>query len=217
MYLTATKLSGAAPALCSAAGAGCAAALGSSYSELLGAPLSAFGAAAYAGVAALAVRGALAAPGADSAALPWASQPRWPLLAGATSLLSVSGYLMAVLAGPLGGQACPYCFLSAVLSASAFAATARGFTTQELRAAIAPGMGLAAAVVLAVAVPQARPARRQGQMPHPSNPLCLRPSAQAQAARGGDDVDIPFREPQARPSRSHFAPYLRRLTLACSR
>ena len=133
-YLTASKLSGTAPALCSAAGAGCAAALGSTYAQLLGAPLSAFGAAAYAGVGALALRGALAGPGADSPAAAWAQQPRWALLAGATTLLSVSGYLMAVLAGPLGGQACPYCLASAALSASAFAAAARGFTAAELRA-----------------------------------------------------------------------------------
>jgi uncharacterized membrane protein len=157
-YLTASKLSGAAPALCSAAGAGCAAALGSSYSELFGAPLSAFGAAAYLAVAALAVRGALAPQGSD--ALPASSAPRWHLLAGATVLASVSAYLMGVLVGPLGGQACPYCIASAALSAATLAAAARGFRADELRGAAAPGVALAAGVVLALALPQARCGRR---------------------------------------------------------
>jgi hypothetical protein len=191
-------------------------------------------------VAALALRGALSGAAADAA--PDASaQPRWALLGGATVLASVSAYLMGVLAGPLGGQACPYCIASAALSAGTLAAALRGFSGDELRRAAAPGVALAAAVVLAVGLPQARAQKRvcvcvwllraccvcvcvrmhfvhaHTQNPHAAFARVVACARQAQAsasAAAQADIDLPFREPEARAHRLHPPP-LARLRACC--
>ncbi len=153
VYLTAVKLSGAAPALCSSAGAGCGGVLSSTWATLFGLPLSALGAATYAAVAATALVGASARAAGTPESL---NSARVPLLAGATTLASVSGYLMFILATKLGGTACPYCLASAALSVGTLASAARGLSTDELKRLAAPGAALAAAVIVTVALPQAR-------------------------------------------------------------
>jgi len=169
-YLTAAKLGGEAPALCSAAGAACASVLSSPYAQLGGLPLSALGAGAYAATAAVALAGAAAREaGAAEEENGW----RLPLLACATALASVSAYLLATLAGPLAGAACPYCLLSAGLSAGTLAASARGLGLRRA-ARLAPALAaVAAAAALAVALPQSR-------------------------AAAGAAVELPFAEPALR-------------------
>lgn len=177
-YLAASKLSGSAPALCSAAGAACTTVLSSPYGQLWGLPLSALGAAAYTATAAVAAAGAAQ----RAAGVPEASNSaRLPLLAAATSLVSISGYLMAVLATRLGGQACPYCMASAALSTATLASAFRQLPAAELRRLAAAGVALAAATVMVVALPQGR---------------------DAAAREAAASLEIPYREIEVRASAS---------------
>jgi len=181
VYLTVVKLSGAAPAFCASAGGGCGGVLSSSYAQLLGQPLTAFGAAAYLAVCATAASGALAdasgAPGALNGA-------RTPLLLGATALATVSTYLMTVLGTQLGGQLCPYCLASAALSAATLAAAVRGFSADELRSLGAPLTATAASVLLSIALPQTQAASQLAER---------------------EALDIPYAAPQARCTAPPFS------------
>jgi Vitamin K epoxide reductase family len=152
--------------------------LSSPYGQLWGLPLSALGAAAYAATAAVAAAGAAQ----RAAGVPEASNSaRLPLLAAATSLVSISGYLMAVLATRLGGQACPYCLASAALSTATLASAFRQLPAAELRRLAAAGVALAAATVMVVALPQGR---------------------DAAAREAAASLEIPYREIEVRASAS---------------
>ena len=158
VYLTAVKLSGAAPALCSSTGAGCGEVLSSPWATWLGLPLSALGAATYAAVAAAALYGETQ----RREGTPERVNPaRLAVLAGGATLASVSAYLLTVLATQLGGQPCPYCLTSAALSAGTLACAVRGLEAEERERLAGPAVALALAVVVSLGVPQSQAAARQ--------------------------------------------------------
>ena len=170
VYLTAVKLSGAAPSLCSSTGAGCGEVLSSPWATWLGVPLSSLGAAADAAVAVAAVYGETQRRDGTPESV---NPARLAVLAGATTLATVSAYLLTVLATQLGGQPCPYCLTSAALSAGTLACAVRGLDAAERERLTAPAVALAVAVLVSLAVPQSQTAARQ-------------------AAR--DALDLPFAE-----------------------
>ena len=135
-YLAVESLTGGSVA-CPLGGGGCADVLSSAYGSLFGLPLSVFGVAAYSGAVVLAA--AMSGSDAQERAL------KVPLLMLASGMAGVSAYLMAALALDLGVP-CPYCYASAALSAGLLAATASGFTRDELVGAGAAGVGGLAAV-----------------------------------------------------------------------
>jgi uncharacterized membrane protein len=123
--------------------------LNSGYAELFGAPLSAYGAAAYASVAALAFWGSgmqneLVAQGENRDRTLESSYARARVLLffGATGLAGVSSYLLFVLAVKLGGVECVYCLTSAALSLTLFGVGFAGLSSKE------SGKALPAAIAL---------------------------------------------------------------------
>jgi uncharacterized membrane protein len=152
-YLTATKLAGVA-AVCPVGG-GCAGVLDSDAALLFGTvPLSAAGAAAYAGVLAVAAAGRAAAARGDGAA---EYRAREGVLAGAALLAAASAYLVRVLVVDFPGELCPWCLGSAALSATIAALAVAGARRRELADAAAPGLGLAAAALLALSLAAGSP------------------------------------------------------------
>ena len=128
---------------------GCQTALNSGYAELFGAPLSAYGAVAYALVAALAFWGngmqkELVAQGENRDRTLESSYARSRVLLffGATGLAGVSSYLLFVLAVKLGGVECVYCLTSAALSLTLFGVGFAGLSSKE------SGKALPAAIAL---------------------------------------------------------------------
>ena len=128
---------------------GCQTALNSGYAELFGAPLSAYGAVAYALVAALAFWGngiqkELVAQGENRDRTLESSYARARVLLffGATGLAGVSSYLLFVLAVKLGGVECVYCLTSAALSLTLFGVGFAGLSSKE------SGKALPAAIAL---------------------------------------------------------------------
>eukprot|EP00898_Chlorokybus_atmophyticus_P006156 jgi/Chlat1/6541/Chrsp45S06008 len=121
---------------------GCDLVLNSEYSELLGIPLSLFGAAAYAAVAVLAQL-------AKRDRLQGAA--RWLLLGVTSAMATASVYLVYVILFKLQSE-CPYCFASATISLALCVASLRSFTGRELKQAAAPEAALCASVVLALTV-----------------------------------------------------------------
>ena len=126
-YLTVSKLADTAVA-CPVDG--CDIVLNSTYAQLFGIPLSAFGALAYAGMAVFAL-----VPMAIT--LPDRKQQRtledvswWLLLFGGTAMVCFSGYLMYLLAFEIKSL-CIYCFASALFSALLFLGSLFGHSWED--------------------------------------------------------------------------------------
>ncbi|KAK9842089.1 hypothetical protein WJX81_007917 [Elliptochloris bilobata] len=149
-YLTASKLLNT-QVVCPASGS-CDTVLTSGYAEVFGVPLSLFGMLGYGAVAALAAREFAARVARRRRTHKEANLARYATLAGGTVLASTSGYLLYILATRFPGDSCTWCFASAALSAAVFGSALRSFSARELTEAAAPGGGLAAATVLALAL-----------------------------------------------------------------
>ncbi|GBG46091.1 hypothetical protein CBR_g79494 [Chara braunii] len=167
-YLTWMKLTGDQVA-CLLGPTDCSAVLDSAYGTLFGVPLPVYGLGAYSTVAILSILGSInrnrtrrkdlsrretqiISPHDGEEAGSALDYSRW-LLLGTTSMMAVaSGYFMYVLATRLTGSTCVYCIGSAVLSASLFFTTLRGFSLKELKRAAAPEIALSLVVLIGLSV-----------------------------------------------------------------
>lgn len=129
---------------------GCQTALSSSYAELFGVPLSAYGAAAYGLTAALAWWGAGMA-GDEELAAPYGRARVLFFLAG-SGLAGVSSYLLYVLAGPLGGAECVYCLTSAAISFTLAAIGFSGLSPKETGRTAPAAVAIYVVTVLSLSV-----------------------------------------------------------------
>jgi uncharacterized membrane protein len=156
-YLAIQKLTGGEVA-CPVGG--CQTALNSGYAELFGAPLSAYGAVAYALVASLAWWGAgmqstLVEQGDDARDRNLEAsyaKSRVLLFFAATGLAGVSSYLLYILGFKLGGVECVYCLTSAALSFTLFFIGFSGLSSKESGSTVPPAIALYLVTALTMSI-----------------------------------------------------------------
>jgi len=138
-YLAVQKLSGG-DVVCPVGG--CQTALNSSYAELLGQPLSLYGAVAYFVVALLAFSGSSINPEESRESESKYKKSRVLFFLSTCGLAGVSSYLLYVLAVKLGGVECIYCLTSASISYALFSIGFSGLTPKETVNASPPAVSL---------------------------------------------------------------------------